>query len=103
VSNPDPAPQETPSHTANGSVGIDELQSQIEQTRDELAETVDALSAKLDVKTRAKESVARTTTNAVNAVTDERGRPTPQVIVAVSAAVAAALLVAGVTTWRRRR
>ena len=39
---------------------IDELQNDIEQTRKELGETVEALTAKLDVKERAKEKVAET-------------------------------------------
>ena len=115
-------PQETAvQHTANGTPDIDELQSQIEQTREELAETVDALGAKLDVKSRAKDKVSSTTeqaragvevardrvvhetSKAVNAATDDNGRPTPPVIVAVSAAAAAALLVTGLVVWRRRR
>lgn len=37
-----------------------DLEQEIEETREHLGETVDALAAKLDVKTRAKESVAAT-------------------------------------------
>lgn len=37
-----------------------ELEQEIEQTREHLGETVDALAAKLDVKTRAQESIAAT-------------------------------------------
>jgi MYXO-CTERM domain-containing protein len=100
---------------------IDQLQAQIEQTREELADTVDALGAKLDVKSRAKDKVSATTeqaragveagrdrvvrvaNNAVDAATDDSGRPTPSVIVAVSSAALAAALVAGFVVWRRRR
>ena len=82
---------------------------------------MDALGAKLDVKSRAKDKVSSTTeqaragveagrdrvvqatTKAVDAATDDNGRPTPPVIVAVSAAAAAALLVTGLVVWRRRR
>jgi ElaB/YqjD/DUF883 family membrane-anchored ribosome-binding protein len=118
----EPTSQEaTAQHTANGSPDIDELQSQIEQTREELAETVDALGAKLDVKSRAKAKVSSTTeqaragvevgrdrvvqvtSKAVNAATDDNGRPTPPVIVAVSAAGVTALIVTGLVVWRRRR
>ena len=79
--------------TANGSSDIEQLQTQIEQTREELAETLDALGAKLDVKSRAKAKVRSTTeqaragvevgrdhvvqvtSKAVNAATDDNGRP----------------------------
>nr|MCW2728797.1 hypothetical protein [Aeromicrobium sp.] len=37
-----------------------DLEHEIEQTREHLGETVDALAAKLDVKSRAKETVAAT-------------------------------------------
>ncbi len=40
--------------------GIDELRADIEQTRSELGETVQALAAKADVKARAKEQVEHT-------------------------------------------
>jgi cell division septum initiation protein DivIVA len=39
---------------------IDDLQTDIEQTRKELGETVEALTAKMDVKERTKEKVAQT-------------------------------------------
>jgi ElaB/YqjD/DUF883 family membrane-anchored ribosome-binding protein len=99
---------------------IDQLQSEIERTRQDLSETVDALTAKLDVKSRAKErlnvtkdrAAARVSdvqtratglaANARNAATDDQGKPTPPVL--VGAAVAVAVLVAtGVLLWRRRR
>lgn len=118
----EPSPQgTTPQHTGNGTADIDQLQSQIEQTREELADTVDALGAKLDVKARAREKMSSTTeqaradlqagrdrvvhvaTNAVDAATDDNGRPTPPVIVAASSAVVAAALVVGFVLWRRRR
>ena len=37
-----------------------DLEQEIKQTREHLGETVDALAAKLDVKTRAQEKVAET-------------------------------------------
>ena len=40
--------------------GIDELQTDIDQTRKELGETVEALTAKMDVKQRTKDKAAET-------------------------------------------
>ncbi len=65
------------------------IEADIEQTRERLAQTVDALGAKLDVKTRTTEKVAE--------VRAERGTE-----IAVTAGMAVALLVA-VVVWRRRR
>lgn len=63
-----------------------DLEQEIKDTREHLGETVDALAAKLDVKTRAQEKVAET---------DKR----PFAAVAVLAAgIAAAVLV-----WPRGR
>lgn len=41
-----------------GTYSADELRTQIRHTRDELGETVEALAAKADVKSRAKETAA---------------------------------------------
>lgn len=41
-----------------GSLSTDELRTQIQHTRGELGETVEALAAKADVKSRAKETAA---------------------------------------------
>lgn len=55
MSHPDPArPEPGPD------AGIDDLQTDIEQTRKELGQTVEELSAKLDVKQRTKDKVAET-------------------------------------------
>ena len=72
----------------------DAIREDIERTREELAETVDALHAKLDVKTQAKERVARVKEQ----VTTDTGKPRPEVVAAV---VAAVLLVAGLVWWRK--
>lgn len=99
---------------------IDQLQSDIERTRGDLAETVDALTAKLDVKTRAKQRVADTrrqaagrldaarvrtrelTAEAKNGATDAQGKPTPAVL-AGTGIVVAALVAVGVLLWSRGR
>ena len=71
------------------------IRADIERTRDDLAQTVDALHAKLDVKTRAKDKVAQVK----NSATTSDGKPRPEVI---AVAVAALVVVAGLVWWRRR-
>lgn len=68
---------------------------EVEQNRERLANTVDALQAKLDVKSQAKAKVARVQERA----TTEDGKPRPEVV-----AGAAAVLVgfAALVWWRRR-
>jgi hypothetical protein len=98
--------------------GPDQIQADIEQTREELGRTVEALSAKLDVKTRtskrlgvAKEQVLHRTeaarqrsaelvTRAREAATDDLGRPKPAV--PVGALIVVVAIVATVV-WERRR
>jgi hypothetical protein len=64
---------------------IDEIQADIERTREDLADTVDALSAKLDVKAHAREVMQK-----------------PQVKLG-AAYVAAAVLAACLVVWWRKR
>ncbi len=85
--------------------GIDDIEADIEQTRKELGETVEALTAKLDVKERTKEKVAETKNRVVekadayrHAATDNPKRTVP--VVALLFVGAAAV---GVVIWRRRR
>ena len=70
------------------------IREEIERTRDDLAGTVDALQAKLDVKSQARARVARIKDQA----TTETGQPRPEVIAGV---VGAVLLVTGLV-WRRK-
>ena len=72
-----------------------EIEADIARQRDELAQTVDQLTHKLDVKTQAKERVAKV---ADRATTDD-GKPRPEL---VAAAVSAVLLVGLLLWWRRR-
>jgi hypothetical protein len=44
----------------NGAKDIQELRGQIDQTRDELSQTIEALAHKADVKSRAQEKIADT-------------------------------------------
>jgi hypothetical protein len=71
------------------------IRADIERTRENLAETVDALHAKLDVRTRAKNKVVQVKESA----TTPAGKPRPEVIGAGAAAV---LLIAVLVWWRRR-
>jgi hypothetical protein len=71
------------------------IRADIERTRENLAETVDALHAKLDMKTRAKNKAAQVKESA----TTPAGKPRPEVH---GASVAAVLLIVALVWWRRR-
>lgn len=99
-------------------LGIEEIQADIAQTREELGRTVDALSAKLDVKARAKGQVDAARQRAMvqldtvrslasdigartkDASTSDTGNLKPAV---PAGAVALALVGVGVLLLRRRR
>jgi len=80
--------------TPTASNDPDVIREEIERTREELAGTVDALHAKLDVKSQAKARIAR----AKDQATTDSGKPRPEVIAGV---VGAVLLAAGLIWWRR--
>lgn len=85
---------------------IGDLQSDIDQTRKELGETVEALTAKMDVKERTKEKVTETKervadkAHAVRHATLDDGRAKRTVPAAVVVVVGAAVVW---LLWRRRR
>lgn len=79
---------------ANGT-SPDQLEADIARQREQLADTVDALHARLDVKTRATDRVHEL----VDRATTESGQPRPQV---VAAAVATLALVGGLVVLRVR-
>src|ERR1700709_2378460 len=97
--------------------GVEDIQADIEATRSELGQTVEALSAKLDVKHQAKQKVDDTKelithraqdvrskgsevgSRGANAATDDKGSIRPAVPVAALALVA---VIVGVVIWRRR-
>ena len=113
MSQPDPARPE-PGPEAD----IDEIQTDIAQTRKELGETVEALSAKMDVKQRTKDKAAET-----KAAVAEKAADTKEAVLEKAHAVqhatiddgrakvtvpAAAVIVVGTGAlvwflWRRRR
>lgn len=97
---------------------VDDIRADIEATRGGLGETVEALSAKLDVKQQAKQKVDATKglivdkaqtvrskgsdvgSRVVDVATDDEGSVRPVVPVA---AVALIVVIVGVVIWKRRR
>jgi ElaB/YqjD/DUF883 family membrane-anchored ribosome-binding protein len=94
--------------------GIDDIQADIENTRRELGETVEALSAKLDVKERTKqkaietkdrigEKTHETKERVVQAMQRMRSGDSGKPVVSVVAIAVAATLIVGIVVWTRRR
>ena len=84
----------------------EEIQSDIEQQREQLAQTVDQLGHKLDVKAQSKAKVedVKAQTQAKLAEvkeisTTDEGKPRPEVLGAAAAVVAGVALI----IWLRRR
>ena len=82
-----------------------ELEADIEQQREELAETLDALTAKLDVKSQAqakahevKASTQLKVAQTKDRATTDDGKPRPEVL----AAAAVVVVGVGVLVWWRR-
>jgi hypothetical protein len=80
---------------ATGKQSPEEIEAEIEEQREQLAGTIDALSAKLDVKSQAKAKVADVRDRA----TTDSGRPRPEVI---AAGVAVVAVVVVFVWWKRR-
>ena len=74
----------------------EELEAEIAVQREQLAETVDELAAKLDVKAQAQQKVRALKDSA----TTDTGRPRPEVLAAAGSLVAMALVL---LLWRHRR
>jgi hypothetical protein len=72
-----------------------DLEAEIEEQREHLADTVDQLAHKLDVKAQAKERAE----DLKNRMTTDDGKPRP----AVYATVAGVLMATGLFVWWRRR
>ena len=73
----------------------EEIQADIERQREHLAQTVDELGHKLDVKAQARERVAV----ARDRATTDDGKPRPEVL----GAAAAVVLGIGLLVWLKRR
>ena len=72
-----------------------QLQADIEAQRDHLAETVDQLTHKLDVKAQAKERAA----DVKDRATTDTGKPRPELL----GTAAGVLVLAVLLVWWRRR
>lgn len=84
----------------------EQIEADIERQREKLAETVDALQHRLDVKGRAKDKVAEVKGQAEekaaevkDRATTDTGKPRPELGAAVAVLV---VVVIGVVVWRRR-
>jgi len=75
--------------------GTARLEAEIGAQRDRLADTVDQLSHKLDVKAQAQERVA----DLKDRATTDSGRPRSEILAAVGAVV----VLTGLLVWWRRR
>lgn len=73
----------------------EQIEADIARQREELAETVDQLHARLDVKARAKAEMAHLKDRATTAT----GKPRPDLTAALVVGVAALV---GLVVWRRR-
>jgi hypothetical protein len=74
----------------------EEIETDIAEQREQLAETIDALTAKLDVKSQAKAKAADVRDRA----TTDTGKPRPELLVGAGVLVA---VVVGVLVWRHQR
>ena len=72
----------------------EQIQAEIASQREQLADTVDQLTAKLDVKSRAQQKVAEVKDRA----TTDTGSPRPEVLAAAGSLVAMAI---AFVWWRR--
>lgn len=77
----------------------EEIQAEIEQQREQLADTLDALSAKLDVKSQAQLKVSQVKADVRDRTTDESGRPRAELFVFGATVVVVAV---ALVWWRRR-
>lgn len=121
------------SNSSNGAKpDVEDIQADIEQTRQELGETVDALTAKMDVKSRtkarledtkqratvklnetkgqasvklqdAKVKTSQLTAQAKQSATDDAGKPKPAVLAGAGGVVTALVAVVSLVLWRKRR
>jgi hypothetical protein len=83
----------TGSNTVRARPDSEALREEIQHTRAELGETVQALASKTDVKARVRESAARRAELVKGSVRDAARRPVPWIVLGAGAAALAVLLV----------
>ena len=110
--------------TNNDNPTPEQLREEVERTREDLADTVDELAARLDVKSRVRESVDETkarvsesvhdatdrvrvtvedTTHRVQeAVTEPDGSPKPAALAVAGGIVAVIVAIVAIRAWRGR-
>ncbi|HSU02356.1 MAG TPA: DUF3618 domain-containing protein [Nocardioides sp.] len=74
----------------------EQIEAEIAAQREQLADTVDQLAAKLDVKSRAQDKVA----SLKDSATTDDGTPRPELLAAAGSLVAMAVVL---LVWRYRR
>ena len=74
----------------------EQIEAEIAAQREQLADTVDQLAAKLDVKSRAQDKVA----SLKDSATTDDGTPRPEVLAAAGSLLAMAVVL---LVWRYRR
>jgi chromosome segregation ATPase len=112
--------ESTGTTTSNGGKpDKEQLEAQIEQTREQLGETVEALTAKLDVKGRTRARLSETkdrtvqqvqvvqqraaglTRQAKQAATTDQGKPKPAVSAGAAGVAALVVTLAALIIWRK--
>ncbi len=78
----------------NQSSTPEEMEAEIAAQRERLADTVDELAARLDVKTRAQQKLA----SFKDSATTQSGSPRPEVLAAAASLIAMAVVL---VAWRR--
>jgi len=83
---------------------IEDIEADVEQTRNELGQTVEALADKLDVKGRAKDKAAETKEQVVEKADALRHTAidNPKRTVPIAAIALIGALAVGIVVWRRR-
>lgn len=102
MTTPSDGPVRQPASTSNGARSKEEIEADIERTRQQLGETVDALSHKLDVKSRLREQAEHGRERAVHELHVRRRQAQQQPAVPV-AVVTAVVLLTTLAVWRSRR
>ena len=97
MTNPD---ERQPGTGPDADATVEDIQADIEATRHELGQTVEALSAKLDVSAQAKQKVDDAKQLVVDAATDDDGSIRAALPAAVFVVFA---IVVGAVIWHRRR